>query len=125
MRIANPGPGTGGGRRSPWQPELEPNTADLIFKQQPQWLDKLELQVIRQTADIGGSLIFAAPVLPDSTTSGYNVPFARGNSTSVRACVLNHLSRGLLEHPSNRPMIFRFCSDLTHLPALSGTVPDV
>src|SRR5699024_8159876 len=34
-----------------WQSQLAADSADLVLKQQPQWLDQFEVHIIRQSAD--------------------------------------------------------------------------
>ena len=84
IRIARPGPGNGW-RANDFlgQPELAPDRADLVLEQRPQRLDEFELQVVGQTADVVVALdVGRAVPPPDSTTSGYSVPWTR-NSTAV------------------------------------------
>ena len=53
MRIARPGPGNGWRATiSSGRPNSRPDCAHLVFEQQPQRLDKGELQIVGQTADI-------------------------------------------------------------------------
>jgi hypothetical protein len=51
-RIASPGPGTAAARRSRAGAEPFAERSDLVLEQPPQRFDQLELEVVRQAADV-------------------------------------------------------------------------
>jgi hypothetical protein len=71
MRIARPGPGNGWRHTSrSGSPSSAPDRAHLVLEQRAQRLDKLELEVVGEAADVVMGLDRRAPVPPpDSMTS--------------------------------------------------------
>jgi hypothetical protein len=52
MRMASPGPGTGGATRSLGQAQRRAEGAHLVLEQRPQRLDQAEAQIVRESADV-------------------------------------------------------------------------